>query len=108
MKNIILPKFQEYLRSKSLINEKYISYYALWARIFLAFSKSNGNLSHDVQVQKFIDYLKSQKGIADWQVKQADNAIQLYINQFSDSVESTSLPIQPEESEKNQAVSYER
>ena len=108
MKNIILPNFQDYLRSKGLIDEKYISYYALWARIFLAFSKCNVNLSHDLQVEKFIDYLKSQKGITDWQVKLADNAIQLYVNQFSESVESTFLPIQPEEPEKNQAVRCER
>jgi hypothetical protein len=58
MKNIVLPKFQEYLRSKSLINEKYIPYYAHWARKFLAFSKSINNLSHEVRVQKFIDYEK--------------------------------------------------
>ncbi len=78
----MLPEFQEYLRSKSLVTEKYIPFYAHWASKFLAFSTSNNNLSRTLQIQKFIDYLKSHEKIADWQVKQADNAVTLYMNQF--------------------------
>ena len=104
MKNIVLPEFQKYLHSKRLVHEKYIRFYAHWASIFLAFSKNNGNLSHDLQAQKFLDYLRSQKEIADWQVKQADNAVQLYVNQFLDSSKSPSDPIQPRET-KNISVS---
>jgi hypothetical protein len=90
MKNIILPEFQDYLRSKSLVNAKYIPYFALWASKFLAFSENDANLSHDLQVQKFFNYLKTQKNIADWQVRQADNAVILYVNQFLDRNESSS------------------
>ncbi len=50
MKHIILPEFQEYLRSKSLVNEKYISFYAHWASKFLTFSNGNRNLSHELAV----------------------------------------------------------
>ena len=67
MKSDVLPEFQEYLRSKSLVNEKYIAFYAHWASKFLAFSKSNDNFSHEVRVLKFTDYLKSNDNIADWQ-----------------------------------------
>ncbi len=31
MRKIVLPEFQEYLRSKSFVSEKYIPYYAHWA-----------------------------------------------------------------------------
>ena len=34
MRKIVLPEFQEYLRAKSLVNEKYISFYAHWASKF--------------------------------------------------------------------------
>jgi integron integrase len=90
MREIVLPEFQNYLRSKSLVNEKYIPFYAHWASKFLAFSENDPNLSRDLQVQKFFNYLKTQKNIADWQVKQADNAVTLYMNQFQDRNESPS------------------
>jgi hypothetical protein len=48
----------------------------------LAFSGSNKDLSHDLIVLKFIDFLKSREKIADWQVRQANNAITLYMHQF--------------------------
>ena len=87
MKSDVLPEFQEYLRSKSLVNEKHIAFYAHWASKFQAFSKSNNNFSHEVRVLKFTDYLKSNDNIADWQVRQADNAIQLYVQNFRDNRE---------------------
>ncbi len=89
MRKIVLPEFQEYLRSKSLVNEKYIPFYAHWASKFLAFSTSNNNLSRTLQTQKFIDYLKSHEKIADWQLKQADNAVTLYMNQFQSNKASS-------------------
>jgi hypothetical protein len=72
MNKIVLPKFQEYLRSKSLVNKKYIPFYAHWASNSLAFSKNDPNLNRDLQVRKFFNYLTTHKNIADWQVKQAD------------------------------------
>ena len=90
MKNEVLPEFQNYLRSNSLVQEKYIQFYAYWARSFLDFSKNNSNLSRDLQIQKFLDFLEAQKNISNWQVKQAYNSITLYVNQFLDIIESPS------------------
>jgi hypothetical protein len=99
MKKITLPEFQEYLRTKSLVKEKYIPFYANWASKFLTFTGNEGNLSYDLQVQKFLDLLKGQENIADWQVKQAEDAIQLYVNQFIDGSESQSCSIPSENKE---------
>ncbi len=85
-----LSEFQEYLRSNSLVQEKYIRFYAQWASKFLAFSTRNNNLSHDLQVQKFNNYLKIHEKVADWQVKQANNAITLYVHQFKNRNEGSS------------------
>ncbi len=71
MKSNVLPEFQDYLRSKSLVTENYIQFYAHWASKFLSFSKSNENLSHDLRVRKFLDLLKSNNNSADWQIRQA-------------------------------------
>jgi integron integrase len=100
MKNI-LPEFQNYLRSNSLVTEKYIPFYAHWARSFLSFSKNCNNLSNELQIQKFLDFLEGQKNISDWQVTQAHNAVILYVNQFlntkvpSDNSGETALTVVP-------------
>jgi hypothetical protein len=105
MKKLTLPEFQEFLRTKSLVKEKYIPFYANWASKFLAFSKNEVNLSHDLQVQKFLDLLKGQENIADWQIKQADDAVQLYVNQFMDGSESQSCFIPSENKECPSTIS---
>ena len=53
MRKIVLPEFQDYMRAKNLVNEKYIRFYAHWANKFLSFSKSNGNLSYVYRFRSF-------------------------------------------------------
>ena len=57
----VLPEFQNYLRSKSLVDEKYIPYYAYWASNFLAFSNRNEGLNHDLKVDAFLNQLGTKK-----------------------------------------------
>jgi len=45
-----------------------------------------------LRVEKFLNYLKAQKTITDWQIRQADEALQLYINHFLDGNRSTLYP----------------
>ena len=105
MKNKVLPEFQEYLRAKNLVKEKYILFFAHWARKFLSFS-NNKNLTLELRVEEFLNYLRSQDNISDWQIKQADNAVQLYVNQFLERNESSSLSTQSEKT-KNLSASSE-
>ncbi len=77
MKNNILPEFQEFLRSRGIVNEQYIPFYAHWSSKFLAFSNENENLNLDLRIEKFLNHLKTEKNIADWQVKQAEEALRL-------------------------------
>jgi integron integrase len=93
--NRILPEFQDFLLSRSLVPARNAPFYAHWVSEFLAFSNKNQDLGPDLRVQKFITLLKSQKKIADWQVKQADGALRLYVHHFPDgktSILSPNLP----------------
>ena len=74
MPNRILPEFQDFLLSRSLVPAKDTLFYAHWVRKFLAFSNRNQELGSNLKVQKFLNQLKSQKKIADWQVGQAEGA----------------------------------
>ena len=75
MKNRILPEFQDFLLSRSLVPEKNVSFFACWVSKFLAFSNRNEDLGPDLRVKSFINHLKSQTKIADWQIRQADDAL---------------------------------
>ena len=92
MKDRILPEFQDFLISRSLVPEKNVSFYAHWVSKFLAFSNRNEDLGPDLKVEKFLNHLKSQKNISDWQIKQADDALRLYIHHFLDGKTSILSP----------------
>jgi len=97
MRNRILPEFQDFLLSRSLVPAKNAPFYAHWVSKFLAFSNENQDLGGDLGVEKFLNQLKSQMKIADWQVKQADEALRLYIHHFLDGKTSVVSPNVPQE-----------
>jgi hypothetical protein len=82
MKKLQLQDVREFLRSRRLVNEKYIPFYAQWARKFLSFSDNSKHPGHDLRIEAFLNHLRSQDNIADWQIKQAEDAVKLYVNQF--------------------------
>ncbi len=85
MQNTVLQEFQEFLRTSSLVQVKYIPYYAYWSSKFLSFTNKNNELCHDLQVQKFLDELNDMENVAEWQIRQAHDAIRLYFN-YVDSI----------------------
>ena len=82
MQDTVLQKFQEFLRDTNLVREKYIPFYVYWSRKFLSFSNKNKELNHELQVRKFLDDLQSHDNVAEWQIRQAHDAIRLYFNHF--------------------------
>jgi integron integrase len=94
--NRILPEFQDFLLSRSLVPAKNAPFYAHWVSKFLAFSNRNEDLDSNLRVQKFLNQFKSQKKIADWQVRQAEDALQLYIFNFLDGKTSVLSPNAPQ------------
>lgn len=81
-KNPILPEFQEFLRANKLAPEKHIPYLASWVSRFLAFLNKSEGKDIDSVAFDFIDSLRTDRGIADWQVRQAEEALLLYLDRF--------------------------
>jgi hypothetical protein len=73
-----LPDFQQYLLSRKLVPEKSVTFYAYWANRYLTFSKRLKNADAAEALQLFLEDLQSRENIADWQIQQAKEAIQLY------------------------------
>lgn len=87
-----LPEFQDFLRSRRVVPEKNVPYYAHWASKFLAFSNSNGDLRQELRIKRFLSRLERDKKIAEWQVRQAKEALRLYLGHF---LERESSPLYP-------------
>ncbi|MFH2047286.1 MAG: integron integrase [Pseudomonadota bacterium] len=80
--NNILPDFQKYILDNELVSENQIPFYANWVNKFIKFSNTRQDKALDLRVQLFLDALKKDRELQDWQITQAENAIKLYINNF--------------------------
>jgi integron integrase len=96
METNILPDFQTFLLSRGFAPPKNVPFYANWVSKFIAFSNRNEELNHDLLFEKFLDKLKSQKNTADWQIRQARDAVQLYITHFMADKKTALQPGKPQ------------
>jgi len=78
----ILPEFQEFLLTHKLAPEKHVLFLALWVSKFLAFSNRKGQQDIGLTVTEFLDSLETREDIKDWQVRQAGEAVRLYLKHF--------------------------
>jgi len=80
-KSDILPEFQAFLLEKKLAQEKNVLFYALWASKYFTYARKkqiNFDIYQENIVIEFIESLKSDANISEWQVRQAHDAIRLY------------------------------
>jgi len=73
-----VEEFRSYLLSKRIVPEKNLVYYLSWITQFYAFcDKSPGDDVSAEEIDRFLKYLMRSR--EDWQVNQANEAIQLFI-----------------------------
>lgn len=81
--NKILPEFQEFLLNNGLVHEQYVPYYAQWALKFLSFSEREATSGNDNSlVENFLNSVQAVSKILNWQVRQAEEAVNLYLYKF--------------------------
>lgn len=77
----LLPEFQKFLRDRKLVAENKTSYFAYWASRYLAYAgrhKVSGGEYRETVVAAFIDELRADAHLQDWQPRQAEDALKLY------------------------------
>ena len=92
MSERILPEFQDFLTAGNIVPDKYITYYAYWVSRFLAFVNKNQDMKLRDRVHSFLEELRGNGKKADWQVQQAETAINVYLNNFLDGDVSQFYP----------------
>jgi integron integrase len=76
-----LPKFQEYLRERRLAAENRIPYFAYWVSCFLTYAatrKVPADEYRESVVSAYIDELRADERLQEWQPRQAEDALKLY------------------------------
>lgn len=73
-----LQEFEEYLADRQLVQKKQLPYFVRWVSNYLSFcEKSDSEPDSEDQVQVFLHFMAKSK--EEWQVKQAREAIRLFL-----------------------------
>ncbi|MDI6801426.1 MAG: integron integrase [Thermodesulfovibrionales bacterium] len=90
----ILPEFQKFLIQKDLVPQKNTQFFAYWVNRYIAFAhdkKIDPSSYQKSAIIEFLDILRSDERIRDWQLRQADDAVRLYyFHYLGDSKNSVS------------------
>jgi integron integrase len=97
-KSDILPEFQTFLLDKKLVPEKNASFYAFWASKFFSYARKKQINTDEYQenaIIEFIETLKSDARILEWQIRQAHDAIRLYYSHYRGLKPNNLPPVKP-------------
>ncbi|MEW6377871.1 MAG: integron integrase [Thermodesulfobacteriota bacterium] len=81
-KNDWTEDFEEFLSKQGAVPEDKIKFYIHWVRRFLRFSNYQLENINTDRVSQYLDSLEADEKIADWQVKQAADAVLLYVEKY--------------------------
>lgn len=82
MQYIDLQPFEDFIRQRSLVDERHLSFYLKWVLRFLRAEFDRDKLSSGDLLQCFSDQLARDDALEDWQRRQAMKAVELYLNVF--------------------------
>ena len=89
-----LPAFQKYLLEKNLAPAKNVPFYAHWVSRFLDYARRNEFSAleyREAAVLGFLDALKSDQHVLDWQYRQANDSIRLYYFHYLNKTDAQSV-----------------
>ena len=82
----VLPDFQRFLLDKRLASERHVPFYAFRVSQFLAFANKDKEVDVETLVRRFLDHLEARGDVSAGLVRQAGEAIQLYLFQHKDGI----------------------
>jgi len=82
MQVIDLQPFENFIRERNLVDETHRSYYIRWVLRFLRAEFDRDHLTATDLLQCFSDQLARDDSVQDWQLRQAMQAVELYLNVY--------------------------
>lgn len=91
MKDQKYQSFEAFLKEHRLVKEHQISYYVEWVRQFSEHCKGKlSNITRD-SMAEFIAGLSDRRSIADWQIRQADDAMNVFVRNYLKQVHGINI-----------------
>ena len=78
----MINEFEGFLLKSGKVSENKIKYYVYWVRLFLKHCKYELKNISTEQIKQYLGALEADRNIADWQAKQAADAVIIYVEQF--------------------------
>jgi len=78
----ILNDSEQFLKEQSVVRPNRQDYYVRWVQMHLDANTSLDGLGKSVTVKQFVNDLASENGSTEWQVNQAMDAIQFFLQGF--------------------------
>ncbi len=78
----LLPEFQKFLSAQQLAPDKAIPFLVSWVSMFLTFANKNASSDTDTIISQFLEHLRTNTSKEDWQVRQAHQAVELYLYHY--------------------------
>ena len=82
MEYVDLKGFEEFVAKRDLVPEAHRSFYMHWVRRFLRESFDADELANKDKVECFSDQLARDSSVKDWQLRQALQAVSLYLDVY--------------------------
>lgn len=89
MQQIDLQPFKNFMRTRSLVDERRLSFYLSWVLRFLRCEFDHKRLSPHDLLLSFSDQLARDDQLENWQRRQAMNAVELYLNVYLPTANGT-------------------
>jgi hypothetical protein len=87
-----LTGFEDYIVRNRLVSARYVPYHRLWAERWLAFAGPAAGEDAASARRRFLEHLSQDGRTADWQVRQADDAVKLYLWNYLPAVREAQQP----------------
>lgn len=78
----LLPRFQEFLIGQEGISRKYAPFFAYWVNSFTYYVNKRESVDLKEDINSFLEELKQDKEIENWQIEQAKTALEVYVDKY--------------------------
>ena len=95
--NAIMMGYTDFLEQRNLVPAKYVNFYGKWLSDYIYFVRKNGITSRNESVLRFVAFLEKRENVEDWQIRQAETAIQIYYSTYLKTGESGSVNLNYDE-----------
>jgi hypothetical protein len=105
--NARLVEYEKYLVANRLVNREKVKYYSNWADKFLHGINYREEAIGQNSFISFVNSMGSDKRYAEWQVRQAENAVRIYINNFLKLDMRPKAPTKEVEEKRDKVLSWD-